>query len=149
MKRLCLLLITLMAQVFGAYAQAPKAKLWVSPCEDLCVNLIAAIQRQPAALEMRLEDALVMQESCAADIVVSAMCAVQAEPDQVRIILQTALKIAPQRSAAVRQAMASYKPASLMPAPQEEIRRAELPDLAPPIEIRRAELPDIPRATKQ
>jgi len=151
-----------MAQMLGAHAQAPRAKLWVSPCEDLCANLIAAIQQQPDTLEMRLEDALVINESCAAEIVASAMHAVRAEPHQVSKILETALKLAPRRSAVIREAIASYTPAAFQPVVQEEIRRAELPEGRPllkkdkaliasqlagsagnvRIEIRRAELPD-------
>lgn len=162
MPRSCLILIALLAQVLGVHAQAPKAKLWVSPCEDLCANLIAAIQRQPDTLEMRLEDALVINESCAAEIVASAMHAVRAEPHQVSRILETALNLAPRRSTAIREAIASYTPAAFMPVVQEEIRRAELPEGRPllkkdqalmasqlvgddgkqRIEIRRAELPD-------
>ncbi len=163
MSRSCLILFALLAQVLGAHAQAPRAKLWVSPCEDLCANLIAAIQRQPDTLEMRLEDALVINESCAAEIVASAMHAVRAEPRQVSKILETALNLAPRRSAAIREAIASYTPAAFMPVVQEEIRRAELPVGRPllkkdqaliasqlagsvgnvRIEIRRAELPGL------
>lgn len=162
MPRSCFILFALMAQMLGAHAQAPRAKLWVSPCEDLCANLIAAIQQQPDTLEMRLEDALVINESCAAEIVASAMHAVRAEPHQVSRILETALKLAPRRSTAIREAIASYTPAAFQPVVQEEIRRAELPAGRPllkkdkamiasqlagsagnvRIEIRRAELPD-------
>jgi len=141
--------------------QIPRAKLWVSPCEELCADLIAAIQRQPAMLEMRLEDALVMQESCAAELVSAAKYAVRDNPNQVSLILKTALKLAPQRTVAIRAALAYQRPVVPEPVVQEEVRRAELPvgqtlqkkdkarlaaelgDSSAPLEIRRAQLPDL------
>jgi len=167
--------ITLMVQVSGGLAQElqavgelrdkdreiPKAKLWVSPCEELCANLIAAIQREPAMLEMRLEDALVMQESCAAELVSAAKYAVRDNPTQVSLILKTALKLAPQRTVAIRAAFAYQRPVVSQTVIHEEVRRAELPagrmlqktDIAQftaelkrsscPLEIRRALLPEL------
>ena len=162
-----LLFITLILQVTAGLSQVPetagevpKAKLWVSPCEELCADLIAAIQRQPAMLEMRLEDALVMQESCAAELVSAAKYAVRDNPNQVSLILKTALKLAPQRTVAIRAALAYQRPVVPEPVVLEEVRRAELPvgqtlqkkdkarltaelgDSSAPLEIRRAQLPD-------
>lgn len=163
-----LLFITLILQATAGLSQVPetagevpKAKLWVSPCEELCADLIAAIQRQPAMLEMRLEDALVMQEACAAELVGAAKYAVKDNPNQVSLILKTALKLAPQRTAAIRAALAYQRPVWPEPVVQEEVRRAELPvgqmlqkkdkarlaaelgDSSAPLEIRRAQLPDV------
>jgi hypothetical protein len=163
-----LLFITLILQVTAGLSQVPekagevpKAKLWVSPCEELCADLIAAIQRQPAMLEMRLEDALVMQEACAAELVSAAKYAVRDNPNQVSLILKTALKLAPQRTVAIRAALAYQRPILPEPVVQEEVRRAELPtgqtlqkkdkdrlaaelgDSSAPLEIRRAQLPDL------
>lgn len=162
-----LLFITLMTQVTVGLAQVPeaagrvpKAKLWVSPCEELCADLIAAIQRQPGSLEMRLEDALVMQESCAAELVSAARDAVKDDPTQLRLILKTALKLAPQRAEAIRAVLTQDRRVRAEPMVQEEVRRAELPagqalpknaraqlaselgTTSAPLEIRRAELPD-------
>jgi hypothetical protein len=162
MHRLKLIVIALIAQEMCVHAQTPKIMLRVSLCEDLCANLIAAIQRQPGTLEMRLEDALVIHESCAPEIVGAAMYAVRAEPGKVNKILATALKLAPRRADAIRAAVAGYKSSNYAPVVREEIRRAELPagqtllkkDKAviatqiegvaegTRIEIRRAELPD-------
>lgn len=167
--------ILLMAQVSGGLAQElqavgdlrdkdgeiPKAKLWVSPCEELCANLIAAIQREPAMLEMRLEDALVMQESCAAELVSAAKYAVRDNPSQVSLILRTAFKLAPHRAVAIRAAPAYKRLVLPRPVVQEEVRRAELPvgqtfhkqdkarlaaelgDSSSRLEIRRAILPEL------
>jgi hypothetical protein len=161
------LFIALIVQVTAGFSQVPetvgevpKAKPWVSPCEELCADLIAAIQRQPAMLEMRLEDALVMQESCAAELVSAAKYAVRDNPNQLSLILKTALKLAPQRTVAIRAALAYQRPVLPQTVVQEEVRRAELPaglmlqkmDIARlaaelkrssgPLEIRRAQLPD-------
>jgi hypothetical protein len=167
MLRRALLFTTLIVQAtVGAgqvpemAGQIPKAKLWVSPCEGLCADLIAAIKRQPASLEMRMEDALVMQESCAAELVGAAREAVGDDPSQLSLILKTALKLAPQRSVAIREAMTQDRRRTAEPVLQEEVRRAELPagqtlpknvraqlsselgTTSAPLEIRRAELPD-------
>jgi hypothetical protein len=141
--------------------QIPKARLWISPCEELCANLISAIQREPAMLEMRLEDALVMQESCAAELVSAAKYAVRDNPSQVSLIRETAFKLAPHRAVAIRAALAYQRPVVPEPVVQEEVRRAELPtgqtlqkkdkdrlaaelgDSSAPLEIRRAQLPDL------
>ncbi|MCX6854173.1 MAG: hypothetical protein NTV80_04620 [Verrucomicrobia bacterium] len=149
-----------LAQVPETAGRVPKAKLWVSPCEELCADLIAAIQRQPSSLEMRLEDALVMQESCAAELVSAARDAVKDDPTQLRLILKTALKLAPQRAEAIRAALTQDKRVMAEPMVQEEVRRAELPTgqtlpknaraqlaselgtTSAPLEIRRAEMPD-------
>lgn len=107
---------------------------------------------------MRLEDALVIDESCTAEIVTAAMDAVRAKPMMVEKILETAIKMVPARSTLVMEAVHGYTPASeirpaiieeVLPAsvqtdsvPAEEIRRAELPQASEPTpieEIRRAE----------
>jgi hypothetical protein len=167
MLRRILFFITLILQVKVGLCQVsetsgavPKAKLWISPCESLCADLITSIQRQPAALEMRLEDALVMQESCAAELVSAAREAVKDDPTQISLILKTALKLAPQRAGAIREALTQDRRVRAEPMVQEEVRRAELPTgqtlpknarvqlaselgtTSAPLEIRRAELPD-------
>jgi len=165
MRCLFLLVLTFLALESGVGAQAPQAKMWKpSSCESLCAELLQAIRAQPENLVMRLEDALVINESCVAEIVTAAMHAVQAEPSQVNRIMETALKVAPRRAATISQAIANYNPAEISP-PEEirpawipngssfmlqvEIRRAELPTgaAAPPVveEVRRAVMPVIPR----
>lgn len=148
--------------ISGEEEAAPRAVPWAR-CQTLCANLATSIQERPDMMVMRLEDALVIDESCAAEIVTAAIDAVRAKPAMVEKILQTAIKIVPARSTLVMEVVHSYTPASdirpaiveeVLPAatapaveetaPAEEIRRAELPAAVEPTpieEIRRAEVP--------
>ncbi|MDZ4403312.1 hypothetical protein [Prosthecobacter sp.] len=138
----CLLcLVTSQAQ-----AQPVKSKPARLTCEMLCAELFAAIRANPDKLVMRLEEALVINESCAGEIVTAAIDAVNAEPAQVRKIVETAMSVAPARLAVITAAVKHYSAPVLVVNAQEEVRRAELPDgvKVKPLqgeEVRRAELP--------
>ena len=117
-------------------------------CETLCGELFTSIRMDPDKMVMRLEEALVIHESCAAGIVTAAMDAVNAEPGKVRKIVETAMDIAPARAALITAAVKNYTAPVVVAAAeeQEEVRRAVLPTAAPPQpiageQVRRAELP--------
>lgn len=118
---------------------ALRAQPWFSPCEVLCANLKKSIEERPDMLVMRLEDALVINEPCAGEIVTAAIDAVRAKPHLVRVILETAMKVAPARSETVMAAARNYEPGKVKELVYEEVRRAEMPPGAPLMEIRRAE----------
>lgn len=132
-----------------APAQAVKSKPVTTGCEVLCAELFAAIRANPEKLVMRLEEALVIHEACAGEIVTAAIDAVNAEPAQVRKIVETAMDVAPGRSALITSAVKHYSAQLVVanvPDVHEEVRHAELPDGAkvkplPGEEVRRAELP--------
>lgn len=132
-----------------APAQAVKSKPVMPGCEVLCAELFAAIRANPEKLVMRLEEALVIHEGCAGEIVTAAIDAVNAEPTQVRKIVETAMDVAPGRSALITAAVKHYSAPLVVanvPDVHEEVRHAELPDGAkvkplPGEEVRRAELP--------
>lgn len=144
---LCLLMPAIAVQ---ALAQPAKKPTRYSDCNTLCADLNASIQRHPARLGMWLEDALVIHESCAAEIVTAAIDAVGSQPELVRAILETAIHVAPRREQQIRLAARRFKiPAAakwLEPKPQEvvEVRRALAADKAEPTpleEVRRAVVP--------
>ena len=117
-------------------------------CDTLCGELFTSIRAEPDKMVMRLEEALVIHESCAAEIVTAAMDAVNAEPGQVRKIVETAMDLAPARAAMITAAVKNYTAPVVVAAAEEqmEVRRAVVPDavLAKPMageEVRRAELP--------
>ncbi|TDU71045.1 hypothetical protein EI77_02163 [Prosthecobacter fusiformis] len=135
-----ILLLVIGRMIHAEEEQALRAQPYLSPCEILCANLTKAIQERPDLMVMRLEDALVINEPCAGEIVTAAMDAVRAKPHLVQQIIETALKVAPGRSAMVMAAVNSYTPASQRPViAMEEVRRAEIPASEPLMEIRRAE----------
>jgi len=142
--RLFLSIVLLLAGGLEIHAQeemARRAKPWVSPCETLCANLTQAIKERPDLMVMRLEDALVINEACAAEIVTAAIDAVRGNSTKVQQIMETAVKVAPSRSGIVMQAVHSYIPLSRRAVVTEvEVRRAEIPENAPLFEIRRAEV---------
>lgn len=129
--------------VHGQPVKAVPPKL---ACESLCAELYAAIRANPGALVMRLEEALVINEGCAAELVTAAIDAVNADPLMVRRIVETANQLAPAKSAVIAVALTHYSAPVLSVLPYEEIRRAEAPAPERPRplpgeEVRRAELP--------
>ena len=97
-------------------------------------------------LAMRIEDALVFNEECAPEIVATAMDVVGAEPALVKEIVDTAVKVAPRRSAEIMAAVRSFSVPTAVVAivPQEEVRAAVVPILTVDgveVEVRRAEAP--------
>jgi len=116
-------------------------------CETLCADLNASIQRQPERMTMWIEDAIVINQACASELVTAAIDAVSADPEKVRIILETAINVAPNRARQIHDAAKRFAvpTAALMPEVVEEIRRAEVPDRPsePVIEIRRALAADV------
>ena len=105
-----------------------------------------AIRDNPAQMVMRLEEALIINDACAGELVTAAMDAVNADPALVRQIYKTAMDLAPERSTAISEAVKHYSAPTVVAAQGEEVRRAELPTPAraqprPGEELRRAELP--------
>ncbi|MGV3660636.1 MAG: hypothetical protein ACO1TE_10645 [Prosthecobacter sp.] len=152
MRLICALCLMVLAMPL-AHAQPVKAKQSQLACEALCGELFASIRAEPDKMVMRLEEALVINEACAGEIVTAAIDAVNSEPAMVRKIVDTAMDVAPRRSAAVTAAVNNYAvPEVAMATPvaaapeQLEVRRAELPEIIRPKpaageEVRRAELP--------
>ena len=140
----CLLvLVTSLGQ-----AQPVKSTPAQINCETLCGELFTSIRMEPDKLVMRLEEALVIHQSCAPEIVTAAIDAVNAEPAQVRKIVDTAMELAPAHAAMITAAVKNYTAPAVVAAAEEqvEIRRAVVQDALPPKpmageEVKRAELP--------
>ena len=130
----------------GGMAQGVKSKVKMPSCEAVCAGLAEAIRRDPSKLVFRLEDALVINETCTADIVTTAIDAVSADPPQVQKIVETAMNVVPHRAKQVHLAVTNFSVPAAVAAVQPvfEVRRAELPDGQVPVafEVRRAEAPD-------
>jgi len=129
-------------------AQPVKSTQAQITCETLCGELFTTIRAEPDKLVMRLEEALVIHESYAGEIVTAAIDAVNAEPGQVRKIVETAMELAPARAALITAAVKNYTAPVIVAAADEqfEVRRAVIPDPVPPKpmageQVKRAELP--------
>ncbi len=133
--RLCLLWMPLLFLPWAGEARTrgkatPKAQATTyRGCAILCADLNASIQRHPERLAMWLEDALVIRESCVADIVTAAIDAVGNDPEKVRFILDTAIHVSPMRESQIRLAARQFRvpAAGQLAEPVEEIRRAVVP----------------------
>lgn len=140
---ICLLAVT----ASPGLAQPVKSTPAQITCESLTAELFAAIRANPAKLEMRLEEALIIRESCTAEIVTAAIDAVNADPALVQKIVKTAMDISPTKAALITSAVKHYQAPSVAMAPVVEVRRAEpavvsaAPQVLPGEELRRAELP--------
>lgn len=129
-------------------AQPVKSTPAQISCETLCGELFTSIRMEPDKMVMRLEEALVIHEACAAEIVTAAIDAVNADPAQVRKIVETAMDLAPARAPLITAAVNNYTAPVVVAAAEEqmEVRRAVLPTAAPPQpmageQVKRAELP--------
>lgn len=129
-------------------AQPVKSTQPQIACETLCGELFTSIRMEPDKMVMRLEEALVIHEACAGEIVTAAIDAVNAEPGQVRKIVETAMELAPARAAIITAAVKNYTAPVIAAAAEEqfEVRRAVVPAAEPPKptageQVRRAELP--------
>ncbi len=130
----------------GLHAQPVKSKRVPFTCETLCAELFASIRANPEKMVMRLEEALVIKESCAAEIVTAAIDAVNADPAMVRKIVQTATDVSPRKASMIAMAVKHYAAPIHVVSAKEEIRRAEpsslvRPQALPGEELRRAEMP--------
>ncbi len=93
---------------------------------------------------MRLEDALVINEPCAGEIVTAAINAVGADPAMVAKIVETAMNVAPRRAGVIEYAVTHFSPEAPPARAYEEVRRPELPEGMRAVvleEVRRAEAP--------
>ncbi len=142
-RLICLLAVT----GSPALAQPVKSTPAQITCESLSAELFAAIRANPAKLEMRLEEALIIRESCTGEIVTAAIDAVNADPVLVQKIVKTAMDISPAKAALITEAVRHYQAPSVAMSPVVEVRRAEpvaassAPQVLPGEELRRAELP--------
>jgi len=143
---LCVLCVGLDPMEADAQQKNAKASQY-RDCETLCADLNLSIQRHPERLGMWLEDALVINESCAGEIVAAAMDAVGNQPGLVRTILETAIHTVPRREREIRDAARRFAVPSAKPMMEivEEVRRAVVPGMLgrePAFEVRRALVPD-------
>lgn len=141
----CCLLI--LASSLGQ-AQPVKSTPAQIDCQTLCGELFASIRMEPDKMVMRLEEALVIHEACAGEIVTAAIDAVNADPGRVSKIVETAMDLAPARASTITAAVKNYTAPVVVAAAEEqmEVRRAVVPAAEPPKpmageQVRRAELP--------
>lgn len=79
-------------------------------CAEISNDVKAAIEKDPSKVLMIVEDALVINEGCAAEIVKSAITASKADADMASQIVQTGVSVAPKLELAITEAATSMVP---------------------------------------
>jgi len=82
-------------------------------CEDISKDVSAAIQKDPSKTLMIVEDALVINEACACEIIKAAILASQADSGLVNQIVQTGISVAPKMSGVIMDCATSVSPAAV------------------------------------
>ena len=79
-------------------------------CSEITSDVRIAVEKAPHKVLMVVEDALVINEGCAADIVKAAIVASKADFTIASQIVQTASNVAPKQAVAINEAASSIVP---------------------------------------
>jgi len=81
-----------------------------APCDDIARDVASAVAKEPGKVLMIVEDALVINETCACEIIRAAIMASNADATQVNQIVQTAISVAPKMSGVIMDCATSASP---------------------------------------
>jgi hypothetical protein len=101
-----------------AFASAGMAQS-SSNCSEISNDVRVAVEKDPNKVLMVVEDALVINEGCAADIVKAAIIASKADAALAGQIVQTAVSVAPKMAAFINDAASSMVPGLAAVAPAD------------------------------
>ena len=90
-------------------------------CMEISNDVRVAVEKDPTKVLMVVEDALVINEGCAADIVKAAIIASKADAKLAGEIAQTAVSVAPKMAAVINEAATAVMP-GLVVAPSGDQR---------------------------
>lgn len=106
-----------MLALSGASAQS------ASNCAEISNDVRVAVEKDPSKVLMVVEDALVINEGCAADIVKTAIIASKADAALAGQIVQTGVSVAPKMAGVINDAASSVVPGLAAAAPSAEVER--------------------------
>lgn len=106
-----------MLAVAGASAQS------ATNCTEISNDVRVAVEKDPSKVLMVVEDALVINEGCAADIVKTAIIASKADANLAGQIVQTGVSVAPKMAGVINDAASSIVPGLAAAAPATDIER--------------------------
>jgi hypothetical protein len=90
---------------------SPLALSQTAPnCSQIAGDVKAAVAKDPSKVLMIVEDALVISESCACEIVKAAIAASSADAAMIQQIVQTGIAVAPKYSAMITECASSTGP---------------------------------------
>lgn len=99
----------LLIAVLGFSAAQVSAQ---SACDNIASDVASAIQKDPSKTLMIVEDALVINESCACEIIKAAIQASQADSALVNQIVQTGIAVAPKMSGVIMDCASALSPSA-------------------------------------
>lgn len=79
-------------------------------CAEISKDVRTAVEKDPSKVLMVVEDALVINEGCAGEIVKAAITAAKADAVLATQIVQTASTVAPKQTVAIQEAASSVMP---------------------------------------
>jgi hypothetical protein len=81
-------------------------------CDDITRDVAAAVSKEPGKVLMIIEDALVINESCACEIIKAAITAANADATLVGQIVQTGISVAPKMAGVITDCAAAISPSA-------------------------------------
>ena len=104
--RFASLLACLSALTYSGVSHAQSS----SGCSEISNDVSVAVSKDSSKVLMVVEDALVINEGCAADIVRAAIIASKADPALAAQIVQTAVSVAPKMASVIHEAAGKLVP---------------------------------------
>ncbi|MBL9117468.1 MAG: hypothetical protein JNJ83_20845 [Verrucomicrobiaceae bacterium] len=77
-----------------------------TPCDKIAQDVRDAVAKDPSKVLMQVEDALVINESCACEIVKAAIAGANADAELTKQIVETAVAVAPKMTAVIQECAA-------------------------------------------
>lgn len=97
--------------ILGLASMVPMANAGPkTACDKISADVREAISKDPAKVLMIVEDALVINENCACEIIKAAIMATSTDEASVMQIVQTALAVAPKMSAIIAECATAAAP---------------------------------------
>lgn len=106
-KRLRACFAALTLTLSGSYASAQSES-----CDSIAKDVFAAVQKDSGKVLMIVEDAMVINESCACEIIKAAISASKADGALVNQIVQTGISVAPKMSGVIMDCATAIAPSS-------------------------------------
>lgn len=100
-------------------------------CEGIAKDVTAAVHKDPSKLLMIVEDALVINESCACEIIQAAITASHADAATVNQIVQTGISVAPRMAGVITDCAAAIAPGTEFTSQVTSTDSAKNPDKNP------------------
>ncbi len=109
-------------------------------CESIAEQVTTAVSKEPGRVLMIVEDALVINEKCACEIIRAAILASKADPSLLNQIVQTAISVTPKMSGVIMDCASATAPGTQIinqvEVSQQSGKEAKNPIsvIAPPVE---------------